>query len=99
MKTLNIGDSYQHQQNIFTVIRRTDNIVMAYDGSGIWEVFRIRIRKQAKLKGYVIPGGEYPPKTSEFGNLARCHSVLENAEKSFTEFVQICQNQPQGMAI
>ncbi len=99
MKTLNIGDHYKHQQDIFTITKRQDNIVMAHDGSNIWEVFRVRIRKQAKLKDYIIPGGEYPPSSAEFGEMARCHTVKENAERSFREFTEICQNQGEGIAI
>ena len=92
MRTLNVGDSYQHQQRIFTVIKRTDDIVMACDGIGIWEVFEVRNRKEVNIKGYIIPAGEYPPPTSEFGEMARCHTVKENAEKSFREFIEIGQN-------
>ena len=92
MKQLRIGDSYQHQQSIFTIIRRQDNIVMAFDGVGIWEVFKVRIKKEKRLpSGAILEAGEYPPSTEMFGELARCHSVLRNAEKTFAEFVEMCQ--------
>ena len=100
MKTLNIGDSYKHQQSIFTIIRRQDNIVMAFDGLGIWEVFKIRNRKSIELpSGAIMEPGEYPPKTSEFGNMARCHTVKGNAEKSFAEFIEIGQKSVAAKAI
>ncbi len=92
MKTLNIGDSYKHQQSIFTVIRRQDNIVMAHDGNNIWEVFRIRIRKEKELpSGSTLEPGEYPPSTAEFGDFARCHTFEDLAERSFMEFVKMSQ--------
>lgn len=100
MKTLNIGDTYKHQQGIFTIIKRTDNVVMAFDGVGIWEVFRIRNRKAKELpSGAIMEAGEYPPGSEMFGNMARCHTVLKNAEKSFAEFVEICQKSVTPMAI
>lgn len=73
-RTLQVGDWYEYEGQKMEIVERKGQMVMAFNPSHGWEVFKIRKHESYIWPdGTTQPAGEYPPSSNEWGDQAGCY--------------------------
>lgn len=67
------------EQGPCRLYKRSDNV---------YEVFRVRVRKEAEVFGKLLPEREVYPSTEDFGKIAWCTTTEKRALTIFNELVE-----------